>query len=223
MNITEEYLKQISLYFCWKCKWRHELDHLQHSKINPLAELLCWRSDKPRRLAMICILIIPKWPGRKELWRVASRRLSSEPSLAAGLRRALRAVLLHALVHARSGLLCFITTQPLLLQPLSCLSQHCSHVLTGPSCGFSVCVCWFRVSHSAKITKSSFQKQGLQGHQVNPFKQRNGFHILCKQRGPLGADATHMAWFLYFHLLVLKNKSSSVGHSYINNGRDPQR
>lgn len=45
----------------------------------------------------------------------------------------------------------------------------------------------------AKITEISFQKQGLLGHQVNSFKQHTGFHILFKQRGPLGADAAHVA------------------------------
>lgn len=66
-------------------------------------------------------------------------------------------------------------------------------ILTEPSGAFSVCVCWYRLSHHANITKISFQKQGLLGHQVNSLKQQIGFHILCKQRSPLGADATHVA------------------------------
>lgn len=102
-------------------------------------------------------------------------------------------------------------------------TQFPRYILAGPSCGFSVCVCCFRLSHHAKITKISFQKQGLLGHQVNSFKPQTGFHILCKQRGPLGADATHTAPFLYFHVFVLKNKISSLGHSRINNGREPCR
>lgn len=102
-------------------------------------------------------------------------------------------------------------------------TQFPRYILAGPSCGFSVCVCCFRLSHYAKITKISFQKQGLLGHQVNLFKQQIGFHISCKQRGPLGADAAQRARFLYFHLFVLKNKISSLGHSCINNGREPCR
>lgn len=30
-----------------KYKWKHEFEHLQHSKINPLAKLLCWMKFRP--------------------------------------------------------------------------------------------------------------------------------------------------------------------------------
>lgn len=30
-----------------KCKWKHEFEHLQHSKINQLAKLLCWMKFRP--------------------------------------------------------------------------------------------------------------------------------------------------------------------------------
>ena len=72
----------------------------------------------------------------------------------------------------------------------------------------------------AKITEISFQKQGLLGHQVNSFKQHTGFHILFKQRGPLGADAAHVTWFPYCHLIVLRKKILPLRHSCVNNGRE---
>lgn len=43
-----------------------------------------------------------------------------------------------------------------------------------------------------KITEISLQKQGHLGHWVTSFKQHTGFHTLFKQRGPMGAGATHV-------------------------------
>lgn len=63
------------------------------------------------------------------LWPVASRGLRSEPGQAAALQRALRAALVRAQGHARSGPLSFITAQPVPLQPLYRLAQHSSHVI----------------------------------------------------------------------------------------------
>lgn len=102
-------------------------------------------------------------------------------------------------------------------------SQHYFHVSfwQGLSLGSVLCDWWFRLPHHAEITEISLRKQGHLGHWVNSFKQHPGFHILFKQRGPLGAGATHVTWFLYFQLFVLKNKTSSLRDSYVNNGREP--
>ena len=102
-------------------------------------------------------------------------------------------------------------------------SQHYFHVSfwQGLSLGSVLCDWWFRLPHHAKITEISLQKQGQLGHWVNSFKQHTGFHILFKQRGPLGAGATHVTWFIYVQLFVLKNKTSSLRDSYVNNGSEP--
>lgn len=44
--------------------------------------------------------------------------------------------------------------------------------------------------HIMQKSQKSLQKQGHLGHWVNSFKQHPGFHILFKQRSPLGAGAT---------------------------------
>lgn len=90
---------------------------------------------------------------------------------------------------------------------------------TGPSPGFGDCDCWLRRPHHREDPTNLFPKAWLPWSSGELFKQHTGFHVLCKQRGPSRADDTRVAWLLYFHLLVLRNKISPLRHSCVTNGR----